>query len=128
MSRGHRFPRSLLAWGLALALLLVAAGVLAQSGGSFELSWSSVDGGGASSTGDPYQLDGAGGQPDSGEELSGAPFSLTGGFYRFREEYPTAIVLRRFFTTGTAWSWAPLATAALALIAVLLVYHRRRSC
>jgi hypothetical protein len=45
--------------------LLLASVVFAQSGGGYDLSWSTVDGGGAtSSAGGPYVLGGTAGQPD----------------------------------------------------------------
>ena len=61
---------------LAVCLLLLAAStVLAQSGGGYDLSWSTVDGGGETfSSGGVYTLGGTAGQPDAG--------LLTGGNYR----------------------------------------------
>ena len=63
-----------------LTLLLSPVLVLAQSGGEFDLSWWTVDGGGGLSTGGPYILDGAVGQPDAGT-LGGGPYTLVGGFW-----------------------------------------------
>ena len=71
------------AWtGLLLAaLLLLSSTVLAQSGGGYDLSWSSVDGGGATfSTGGDYTLGGTVGQPDAGL-LTGGAYTLGGGFW-----------------------------------------------
>jgi len=69
---------------LALAALLLLAGgavVYAQTGGGYDLSWNTVDGGGAMfSTGDSYSLGGAIGQPDAGT-LSGGGYTLAGGFW-----------------------------------------------
>jgi len=77
--------------GLALVLLLVAIislpglsrnGVLqAQSGGGFELSWSTIDGGGATfSNGGGYSLGGTIGQSDAGTAVGGT-YLLEGGFW-----------------------------------------------
>ena len=67
----------------ACCLLLVAAAVplaLAQTG--YDLSWWTVDGGGATlSTGEGYRLSGTAGQPDAGV-LSGGQYTLGGGFWR----------------------------------------------
>jgi hypothetical protein len=74
---------------LALAaLLLLACGALgsaavAQSGGPYDLSWSTVDGGGyAFSAGGDYTLGGTVGQPDAGvmSDSSGT-YTLIGGFW-----------------------------------------------
>jgi cell division septation protein DedD len=66
----------------ALALLLAAAlPSLAQSGGPYDLSWSTIDGGGHTfSTGGSYSLGGTAGQPDAGA-LSGGVYTLVGGFW-----------------------------------------------
>lgn len=69
---------------LLLALLLVSAlvaPVLAQSGGPYDLTWSTIDGGGAMfSTGGDYALSGTAGQPDAGV-LTGGGYTLAGGFW-----------------------------------------------
>ena len=68
---------------LALAAFpLLASVALAQSGGGYDLSWNTVDGGGYTfSTGGDYTLGGTAGQPDAGE-LSGGGYVLGGGFWR----------------------------------------------
>jgi hypothetical protein len=56
--------------------------VLAQSGGGYDLSWNTVDGGGVTfSVGGGYELGGTAGQPDAGV-LSGGGYTLGGGFWR----------------------------------------------
>lgn len=61
-------------------LLLVASPVLAQSGGGYELTWSTVDGGGGiMSTGGVYSVDGTIAQPEAGL-LSGGDLTVGGGF------------------------------------------------
>jgi hypothetical protein len=62
-------------------LLLLAASVLAQTGGGYDLTWSTVDGGGATfSTGGGYTVGGTAGQPDAGL-LTGGGYTLGGGFW-----------------------------------------------
>jgi len=78
-----RFPGAgRLAVPLAVCLLLLAAStVLAQSGGGYDLSWSTVDGGGETfSSGGVYTLGGTAGQPDAGL-LTGGSYTLGGGFW-----------------------------------------------
>jgi len=71
------------------SLLLLASVALADWGTSalpplstgYDLSWSTVDGGGATfSTGGGYSLGGTIGQPDAGA-MSGGGYSLSGGFW-----------------------------------------------
>jgi hypothetical protein len=71
-----------LAVPLAVCLLLLGAStVLAQSGGGYDLSWSTVDGGGETfSSGGVYTLGGTAGQPDAGL-LTGGSYTLGGGFW-----------------------------------------------
>ena len=57
-------------------------GAIAQSDGGYDLTWSSVDGGGHTwSTGGGYSLGGAIGQPDAHVPASGSGYSLQGGFW-----------------------------------------------
>ncbi len=64
-----------------LILLTVAVGVAAQSGGGYDLSWWTVDGGGATwSEGGGYSLGGTVGQADAGA-LEGGGYTLLGGFW-----------------------------------------------
>jgi len=67
---------------LLIALLALLAPVaLAQSGGSYDLSWNTVDGGGYTwSEGGSYSLGGTVGQPDAGV-LQGGDYTLAGGFW-----------------------------------------------
>jgi hypothetical protein len=70
---------------LALPVLLLVSAVLtyAQVGGAFDLSWSTVDGGGGTfSTGGSYSLGGTSGQPDAGV-MSGGGFTVAGGFWGY---------------------------------------------
>jgi hypothetical protein len=66
--------------GLLAAGLLLVPMVAAQTGGGYDLTWSSIDGGGGVSTGGGYSLTGAIGQPDAGV-MSGGGYTLTGGFW-----------------------------------------------
>jgi hypothetical protein len=61
-------------------LFLVVSTVVAQSGGGYDLTWSTIDNGGGSSSGGDYSLGGTIGQPDAGT-LSGGGYTLAGGFW-----------------------------------------------
>jgi len=74
-----------LAW---LVLASPTGFVLAQSGGGpsaslgtgYDLTWSTVDGGGGVSSGEGYSLGGTAGQPDAGA-MPGGDYTLVGGFW-----------------------------------------------
>ena len=66
---------------LLVAAILGAGAALAQTGGGYDLTWSTIDGGGGASAGAGYQLTGTLGQPDAGTPLSGGVYSLSGGFW-----------------------------------------------
>jgi hypothetical protein len=54
----------------------------AQTGGGYELTWSTIDGGGAmNATGGAYTLGGTMGQPDAGAAMTGGGYTLVGGFW-----------------------------------------------
>jgi len=66
---------------LLSALSLSHAPILAQSGGTYDLTWSSLEGGGGMfSTGGAYSLGGTIGQADAGA-MSGGSYALAGGFW-----------------------------------------------
>jgi len=61
-------------------LIFTAFTSFSQSGGNFDLRWSTVDSGGGSSSGGSFSISGTVGQPDAGS-LSGGQFKLEGGFW-----------------------------------------------
>lgn len=62
-------------------LLLTPALALAQAGGPYDLSWSTVNGGGHTfSTGGAFDLGGTVGQTDAGL-MNGGGYTLAGGFW-----------------------------------------------
>ncbi len=67
---------------MLIPMLLLWLGANAQSGGPYDLSWWTIDGGGITfATGGAYNLGGTVGQPDASNALTGGPYSLTGGFW-----------------------------------------------
>jgi len=74
-------PHRVLLLLLLAALLSLPPLALAQSGDGYDLTWSTVDGGGYTlSSGDGYTLGGTIGQPDAGV-LTGDGYALGGGFW-----------------------------------------------
>ncbi len=84
---------------LALVALQHSQGVArAQSGGTFDLSWWTVDGGGGESSGGSYTLMGAIGQHDAGVQVGG-DYTLVGGFWGgavFQYQIYLPLVVRGF--------------------------------
>jgi hypothetical protein len=83
MSNLIRKQRFLIA-ALACVLVLVLLGApraSSQTGGQYDLSWTTIDGGGITlATGGDYELGGTIGQEDTGATAGGA-YSLNGGFW-----------------------------------------------
>jgi hypothetical protein len=65
---------------VVVLMLLACSPALAQTGGGYDLTWSTIDGGVTFTAGGGYQLDGTVGQPDAGV-LSGGGYELSGGFW-----------------------------------------------
>ena len=61
-------------------VLVVLGLIVSSSWGQYELSWSTIDGGGGTSSGGPYTLTGTIGQPDAAWS-SGGQYELLGGFW-----------------------------------------------
>jgi hypothetical protein len=58
---------------------------LAASAQTFSIDWSTIDGGGGTSTGGPYSISGTIGQPEAGAG-SGGNFTVVGGFWSVAQE------------------------------------------
>jgi hypothetical protein len=70
-------------WRLIVAAFFILHSAFCfRAGGQFSLDWSTIDGGGGSSTGGVYCVTGTIGQPDAGK-MSGGNFTLDGGFWGF---------------------------------------------
>jgi len=93
-----------------LILRLVALGLLlgttafAQTGGDWDLSWNTIDGGGTTSAGGDYSLSGTAGQPDAGVH-EGTDYTMEGGFWNAappeETETPTPTSTPTVTPTGT---------------------------
>jgi hypothetical protein len=96
--------RRLLLVLIVLLLSAAAFGVLAQMGGGYDLSWNTIDGGGASNvtTGGGYVLSGSIGQPDANAGHTGGAYTLRGGFwYYIAQANPTATATATNTATNT---------------------------
>src|SRR5882762_3251591 len=81
----------------ALLLELVVISARAQT---YSIDWSTIDGGGGTSTGGVYTVSGTIGQPDAGR-MSGGNFTLDGGFWGIiaAVQTPGSPLLRIVLTT-----------------------------
>jgi hypothetical protein len=67
---------------LSLVLLLIIfVSSIALAAGSYDISWWTVDGGGGTSSGTGYTLNGTLGQLDAGTLSSGGGYTLADGFW-----------------------------------------------
>ncbi len=64
---------------LLAVCLLMALPAWSQTGGDFEISWSTIDGGGGIISGGDFKLKATIGQPDAGF-MSGGDYEMLGGF------------------------------------------------
>ena len=65
-----------------LPCFLLLAGSLTQGlAQSYSIDWFTIDGGGGTSAGSVFTVNGTIGQPDAGGPMTGGNFSLTGGFW-----------------------------------------------
>ena len=71
-------------------LLIAAAAVVAQTGGTFDLSHNVIAGGGGTSSAGNFRVDGTVGQAAAGTVSTGPNFSVTGGFWTADPLVPTA--------------------------------------
>lgn len=79
--------RLLLILYLIILMSVLATPVLAETSATYDLSWWTVDGGGAVGlTSGNYALSGTAGQPDA-SALSNGDYDLTGGFWAGILEY-----------------------------------------
>jgi hypothetical protein len=52
-----------------------------SSNAQYSIDWSTIDGGGGTSTGGVYSVSGTIGQPDAGGPMTNGQFAVTGGFW-----------------------------------------------
>ena len=78
-----------LLWVIALHVFAVAPQAISQSGGVYDLTWHTNDGGGITfANGGAYQLGGTIGQHDAGASSGGA-YSLTSGYWGVTNGIPS---------------------------------------
>lgn len=73
------FVRKMMVMSLVVSLFLIVP-VVGQTGGGYDLSWNTIDGGGRTSSGGTYTLTGTIGQPDA-EYSAGGNYEVLGGFW-----------------------------------------------
>src|SRR5579859_151665 len=70
--------------GVFMKIAILLAGLLLPAVGqtqSYSIDWYKVSGGGGTSTGGVFSVNGTIGQHDAGQVLAGGDFSITGGFW-----------------------------------------------
>ena len=112
--------RAMVAVAFSCFLLSAASTAHAQTGNGYDLTWSTIDGGGETfSTGGDYELGSTIGQPDAGE-VAGGEYVLTGGFwFAGPETTPPQGV-------PTVSEWGMAIALLLMVVAGVIVIGRRR--
>ena len=93
----------------AVLLLLGISSAVAQ----YSITWSTIDGGGGTSTGGVYSVSGTIGQPDAGAPMTGGQYSLTGGFwslYALQTPGAPLLSIARTTTNTVALFWSSPST------------------
>jgi hypothetical protein len=78
---------------LFTAIVLFNFAAASQTGGTFDLSHNVIAGGGSTSTGGQFRLDGTIGQNIAGRVSGGGNYLLRGGFWAFEQLGPTAAMV-----------------------------------
>ena len=68
---------------ISICILTIVSVGFGQSGGDYDLTWSTIDGGGGTSSDGNFTLNGTIGQPDAGV-MAGGDYRLEGGFWSGR--------------------------------------------
>lgn len=76
----NTIPLLIAACGVGLGLLAGHQAAMAQTGGGYDLTWNTADGGGATFATGGYSLGATIGQADAGTSAGGA-YALSGGFW-----------------------------------------------
>lgn len=83
---------------LFAVLLAVSVAVHGQSGGGYEITKSTIDGGGGTSSGGDFVLTGTIGQPDaSAQTAGGGEYALAGGFWARVGEFILELIFKDGF-------------------------------
>ena len=93
---------------LSIVCTLTAWPAAAQN---YSVTWSTIDGGGGTSTGGVFSVRGTIGQPDAGRPHTNGTYSVTGGFWALPVAVQTpgapTLTITRINATQARISWAP---------------------
>jgi hypothetical protein len=95
---------------LPISLGIAALAHLALFAQPYSIDWSTIDGGGGTSTGGVYSVSGTIGQSDAGSTMTGGSYSLVGGFWALQAVQTPGAPLLSIKPAGAAQatvSWSP---------------------
>ena len=110
ISHSHRRPARMtlpLALRIAPAFCFLFSALCFSVLAQYAVTWSTLDGGGGTSTGGVYSVSGTIGQPDAGGPMNGGNFSLTGGFWALPQAVQTPGAPTLYITNAVP-GWAAL--------------------
>ena len=103
MAKSLRNSTRNIAGALLFVCVIFGQWTLAGSGGPYVLEWTTIDGGGGTSSGGGFVLSGTIGQHDAGTVMTGGSFSLTGGFWPGMQGAVCFVDLEHFATFAEYW-------------------------
>jgi len=109
-----------------LGLTAVYQSTFAQTGSSYDLSWSTIDGGGGRSSDAVYEVTGTVGQMDTGIVM-GSGYELSGGFWQVQVTNPTAVTLHHLIAHPISQTFFLPFWLLLTITLVFHLKHRKRS-
>jgi len=95
---------------LVAVCILHSSFCIIASAQPYAIDWSTIDGGGGTSTGGVYSVSGTIGQPDAGGPMTGGSYSLVGGFWSIHAVQTLGAPLLTIEPAGPGMaeiSWAP---------------------
>jgi len=100
--------RALPVWLRLFCFFMLTSVLCPVASAQYAIDWSTVDGGGGTSTGGVYSVSGTIGQPDAGGPMTNGQYSVVGGFWSViaAVQTPGAPTLRIYHTNGVvtvAW-------------------------
>jgi hypothetical protein len=116
MTGGQSSPMRIRLRGLVLVALAAVGAIALVNAQNYTIDWSTIDGGGGTSTGGVYSVTGTIGQPDAGV-MSGGNYTVQGGFWGLvaAVQTPGAPLLTIARATNTVTVSWPLSTTVWVL-------------
>jgi hypothetical protein len=99
---------------VVLGFMMLAGNATNSCAQSYSIGWSTMDGGGGTSTNGQYSLSGTIGQPDAGGPMTNGQYAVTGGFWALPQAVQTegapTLTIAKGAPGFALISWTPAST------------------